>query len=80
MLAQDGSVRRGFQLEQGSALSATTYQAVGEAVHQVFDCLNVTAGGSVGTVATSFSAQSSSGANYATDGNAWNPNEVLLRW
>lgn len=69
MLAQDGTVRRGLQLEQGSALVAATYQAVCESVHQVFDCLNAAADVTVGTVASSFAVQNSSAAGYATDGN-----------
>lgn len=72
VLAQDGTVRRGLQLEQGSVLTAATYQAVGESVHQVFDCLNATADVNVGTVASSFAAQSSNASGYATDGNRCN--------
>ena len=72
VLAQDGTVRRGLQLEQGSALTAATYQAVGESVHQIFDCLNATPDVDVGTVASSFAAQNSSLAGYATDGNHCN--------
>jgi hypothetical protein len=70
VLAQDGTVRRGLQLEQGSALGAATYQAVGEAVHQLFDCLNAAADVDVHTVASSFAARGSNGTSYATDMNS----------
>lgn len=68
----DDGVRRGLQLEQGSALSGPTYQAVGESVHQVFDCLNAVADVNVGAVASSFAAQNSTASGYATDGNRCN--------
>jgi hypothetical protein len=67
VLAQDGTVRRGLQLEQGSALNAATYQAVGETVHEIFDCLNAPADVTVGTVGYWFYRQYSNGTTYATD-------------
>jgi len=67
-IAQSGTAQRGLQLEQGSELDATTYQAVGEAVHQVFDCLNTTADVNVGTVpGPDFPARSSAMSSYATN-------------
>ncbi len=69
VLAQDGAVQRGLQVEQGSALGAATYQAVGEALHQVFDCLNAGADVDVHTVASSFAPRSSKSTSYATDEN-----------
>jgi hypothetical protein len=72
VLARDGTARRGLQLEQGSALAAATYQAVGDSVHQVFDCLNANHDVNVGTVASSFAARKSIGTGYAKDGNHCN--------